>query len=166
MELWQDTQRRLQTLEKSVAKLENSVTELEGWKSSIQSRDMLKTLAKSWSQLQRSASAPYVELNLWHCVNASRNYPNTQTFSRFLQPYNTEAHTIHLKNDFERLHNPDILRCVESDILRNNPSYEEYFKRYSTSDKITVILGYPEPRIARAIGMISCVFDDQRAMLN
>ena len=82
----------------------------------------------------------------------------TQTFLNILGPYNKAAHAIWLKTDFDQLKNPGILGCLEADILSMNPQFEKTFKQLSQSDKITVLLGYPEPRIKRAIGMIHWTF--------
>lgn len=74
--------------------------------------------------------------------------------SRILDPFNTRAHTARLKTDYQQLVTPEILSCVEDDILSINPQQTQNFKQLSSSEKITVLLGFPEERIKRAIGIL------------
>ncbi|MCJ1251936.1 hypothetical protein MMC30_009174 [Trapelia coarctata] len=124
---------------------------LEEFKVSVQSRQMLKLFAKEKVELRRSNASPYLKLNITRGSKKYSEYVETRTFKEILDPLNVLAHVTDLKTDYQQLINPTVMSCREDDILLMNPKYADSFRQLPHKAKITVLLGFPENRIRRAV---------------
>lgn len=139
--------------------------ELETFKLMMESRTMLKVFSKGMVELRPSTISPCLRLIVPKATRSYKDYTKTRTFVEILRPYNAFAHSVWLQTDYQQLQSSRILRCLEDDILSINPDHKKVFKQLSRSDKISVLLGFPEQRIKRAIGLFPCPFGKSKKLI-
>lgn len=82
---------------------------------------------------------------------------NTKSRKPFLGHTTNWFSSIRLQFDFDQFRNSQILGGLKAKLLPDNLKYEKMFKRLLQSDKITILLEYPEWWIKRVVDCIRLI---------
>jgi len=118
----------------------------------VSSRDILKMFAQCRSELEVGPSG-LIALNLFHekgrIPSHEKRYTVTVRFANLI------AHTADLATVYHLLIQPEFHSATLTDLAKEHPIHADSINRLTPSEVVTLLVGFPEPRIKRAVGMFS-----------